>query len=82
MYSDGMKQMIEALLKKDTRKRPSLNEVFKMPSMRERMKQYGYSLDEHEAKIQSQKMAGKRPEEQKGGGSQPPPAHKRGVSDG
>ena len=45
---------------KDTKKRPSLNEIFKMPAMVSKMKQYNYDLEEHQAEIERQK-SGKAP---------------------
>jgi len=37
--------MSELLLLKDTKKRPSLGEIFKMSTMQEMMKKYGYSSE-------------------------------------
>ena len=46
-YSDGLKKLSKDLLTKDQRKRPSLPEIFKMECVREKMKELGYSLEEH-----------------------------------
>jgi hypothetical protein len=46
-YSEGLKKLSKDLLLKDQRKRPSLHEIFRMECMREKMKELGYSLEDH-----------------------------------
>jgi len=46
-YSEGLRKLSKELLNKDQRKRPSLPEIFRMESMKEKMKQLGYSLEDH-----------------------------------
>ena len=53
--------MTELLLLKDHKKRPSLEELFKMKSMKERMKMLGYDFDEHLAEIARAKSGGAEP---------------------
>jgi hypothetical protein len=57
-YTSSLREMTEALLLKDHRKRPSLNDLFKMSSMKERMKMFGYSFDDHLAEIGRSKGGG------------------------
>jgi len=52
-----MKNLIDVLLQKSQLKRPGLTEIFKMSSMRERMKTYGYSLETHQEIIEAKKAS-------------------------
>jgi hypothetical protein len=38
---------VDSLLTKDQKKRPSVEDIFKMEFVKERMKLYGYNLEEH-----------------------------------
>jgi NIMA (never in mitosis gene a)-related kinase len=50
-YSQGLRTMVEKLLEKDQKKRPGIDQIFNMDCMKERMKLYGYSLQEHHDEI-------------------------------
>ena len=63
-YSQDLRAMTEALLRKDQKKRPSLQDIFRMESVKNRMKLYDYSLDQHQNEISAQK-AGKKPAAEK-----------------
>ena len=52
--------MTETLLIKDTKKRPSLAEIFKMPTMIQKMKEFNYDFEAHLAEIEASKT-GKAP---------------------
>ena len=43
MYSKSMHDIIDRLLLKDHRKRPSIEEILNLPSLQDKMKLYGYS---------------------------------------
>jgi hypothetical protein len=47
--------MTDNLLIKDQKKRPSLVDIFKMDSMIKKMKEYGYSFEEHQSRLASHK---------------------------
>ena len=44
-YSMGLKDMTEKLLQKNTKNRPSLQEIFRTETMKERMRLYGYNFE-------------------------------------
>jgi NIMA (never in mitosis gene a)-related kinase 1/4/5 len=42
-YSKGLSEMIEMLLKKDYRQRPSIDQILEMTSMKEKMRMFDYT---------------------------------------
>ena len=44
-FSKGMSDLVTALLQKDTRKRPSCEEILRIPSVVEKMKSLGYNQE-------------------------------------
>jgi len=46
-YSNDLRNLTASLLEKNQMKRPGLNDIFKMSSVREKMKLYGYSFEDH-----------------------------------
>ena len=46
-YSQDLHKLISLLLLKDYKKRPSIAEIFDMSSMKEKMKLYGYTENDH-----------------------------------
>lgn len=53
-YSMALKELTEKLLTKDPNKRPSLSQIFKMETMKDRMHLYGYNLEQHSSIINDQ----------------------------
>lgn len=46
-YSEGLRHMVNQLLLKDYKKRPSIQEIMNFDSMKKRMQLYGYSENDH-----------------------------------
>lgn len=46
-YSTDLSDMIKQLLLKDYKKRPGMQEILQMESMKKRMKLYGYDENDH-----------------------------------
>ena len=46
-YTTGLREMVNKLLLKNQRNRPSIQEILEMSEMKKRMELYGYKTEDH-----------------------------------